>query len=70
MVIVSNLDVMESIVENNENLSWDGWSVVELTKSDKGSTSNRGVLVNNKWHLKKMFVPSRNGWEIPSKYMR
>lgn len=70
MISVNSLEKMETIVSKNSNLSWDGWDVVEMIKSDKAFTSKYGALKNNAWHLKKIFVVSRNGWEIPDKYVR
>lgn len=68
---VKSLKQMESIVSNNKKvLSWDGWSVVEMFPSEKGRTSINGAYINGKWHLKKVFAPSRTGWEIPNKYVR
>ena len=69
MISISSLEKMEAIVSKNSNLSWDGWDVVEMIKSDKAFTSKYGALKNNSWHLKKIFVVSRNGWEIPDKYV-
>lgn len=68
-MIVDKLEVMESIVSNNKKLSWDGWSVVEMTQSDKGRLSTTGAFVNGIWYIKKIFSPSRDGWDIPNKYI-
>jgi hypothetical protein len=70
MISVISLEKMEAIVSKNSSLSWDGWDVVEMIKSDKAFASKYGALKNNAWHLKKIFVVSRNGWEIPDKYVR
>ena len=70
MISVISLEKMEAIVSKNSNLSWDGWDVVEMVRSDKAFSSNQGALKNNAWHLKKIFVVSRTGWEIPDKYVR
>jgi len=70
MISISSLGKMEAIVSKNSNLSWDGWDVVEMVRSDKAFSSNQGALKNNAWHLKKIFVVSRTGWEIPDKYVR
>ena len=70
-MIVKSLNQMETIVKKNEKiLSWDGWSVVEMYPSDKGRTAVNGTYKNNKWYVKKLFIPSRLGWEIPNKYVR
>ena len=67
---IKSLDQMEIIVEKNPILSWDGWNVVEMYVSDKGATSKFGAYKNGKWHLKKVFTPSQNGWDIPDKYVK
>jgi hypothetical protein len=67
---IKSLDQMETIVEKNSILSWDGWNVVEMYVSDKGATSKFGAYKNGKWHLKKVFTPSQNGWDIPDKYVK
>lgn len=70
MISISSLEKMEAIVSKNSSLSWSGWDVVEMIKSDKAFTSKYGALKNNAWYLKKIFVVSRSGWEIPDKYVR
>lgn len=59
---------MEEIVSKSSALFWDGWTVIERTKSDKARTSKYGACVNGTWYMQKSFVPNRNGWNIPSKY--
>lgn len=70
MTIISSLDVMESIVTNNRQLSWDGWTVVETFPSEKAYFSKFGIYKNNKWQMRKIFTPSDKGWEIPEKYVK
>lgn len=69
MKIINSLEAMESIVKNHRQLSWDGWTVVETFPSEKGYYSKFGVYKNNKWHIKKEFIPSSQGWELPDKYV-
>jgi hypothetical protein len=68
-MIVDKLEVMESIIADNKKLSWDGWDVIEMTQSDKGRLSTTGAFVNGAWYIKKIFSPSRDGWNIPTKYV-
>jgi hypothetical protein len=70
MKLINSLDVMESIVNDNKQLSWDGWTVVETFPSEKAYFSKFGIYKNNKWQMKKEFVPSNSGWEIPDKYVK
>ena len=69
MTTVIDLDIMEQIVSNNKFLSWDGWTVVETVPSEKAFYSKFGVYKNSKWQMKKEFIPSIKGWEIPDKYV-
>ena len=69
MTTVVDLKIMEQIVSNNKFLSWDGWTVVETVPSEKAFYSKFGVYKNSKWQMKKEFIPSIKGWEIPDKYV-
>lgn len=69
MKTITSLETMESIVNKNKQLSWDGWTVVEIIPSEKAYSSKFGIYKNKKWQIKKEFVPSNKGWEIPDKYV-
>ena len=69
MKLINSLETMESIVNKNRQLSWDGWTVVETFPSEKAYFSKFGIYKNNKWQMKKEFIPSKLGWEIPDKYV-
>ncbi len=69
MKIIKSLETMESIVDKYKQLSWDGWTVVETFPSEKGYYSKFGIYKNNKWQMKKEFIPSSQGWAIPDKYV-
>jgi hypothetical protein len=66
---IKSLEQMESIVNKNNSLHWDGWTVVNSQLSDKGRTSKFGAYVKGKWHLQTRFTPSKNGWDIPDKFV-
>jgi hypothetical protein len=68
-MIIDNLEQMESIVSNNKDLYWDGWSVVNRYRSDKAKTSKYGVYFKNNWYMSRRFVPNRNGWDIPERFV-
>ena len=57
MKIVNSLSTMESIVNKHRQLSWNGWTVVETFPSEKAYYSKFGVYKNNKWQMKKEFIP-------------
>jgi hypothetical protein len=70
MMIVKSLEEMEAIVEKNEELSWDGWTVIENRTKDNGAMSKDGAYVDGKWIIQKRYDASAKGWEIPNKLVR
>jgi hypothetical protein len=68
-MLINSLKKMETIVENNKALSWDGWTVVESFK-ENGAVSKDGALVNGRWIVQKRYEANSNGWEIPDKFVR
>jgi len=66
---ISSLKQMETIVENNESLTWDGWDVVEVRKSPTAWMKPNGVYVNGGWGLKKSYNLEYDGWVVPSKFV-
>jgi hypothetical protein len=67
---IKSLEKMEKIVSQNRSLSWSGWDVVHAYPSDNGRTSKFGAYINNKWHITRKFLVSRDGWDIPDKFIR
>lgn len=67
-MIISNLEKMEKIVSSNANLSWVGWDVLDLKRSESGRTAVNGIRVNGLWYLKKVYPVTRSGWDIPNRY--
>jgi hypothetical protein len=67
-MIVKDLEQMETIVNANKTLFWDGWTVVNSYPSEKGRTLKSGALVNSKWHVQTRYEPNQDGWNIPSKF--
>lgn len=69
-MLINSLEEMETIVENNKSLSWDGWNVLERTKSPTAWTDKAGVFINNVWYIQKRYELNENGWDLPSKFVR
>jgi hypothetical protein len=69
-MLISSLEKMEQIVLKNKSLSWEGWNVVELTKSNSGMFKPDGAFVNGSWYIKNIFSVDRDGWRIPNKFVR
>lgn len=66
-MIIKDLEEMETLVSQNKKLAWDGWDVLQITKTDKGRTHINGKLINNDWYIVKRFAPNRDGWVIPDR---
>ena len=69
-MLINSLEEMETIVESNKSLSWDGWTVLERTKSPTAWSDKAGVFINKVWHIQKRYDLTEDGWEIPSKFVR
>jgi hypothetical protein len=67
---IKSLEKMESIVASNKSLLWDGWTVINRWPSESAKTSKDGVFSNGKWYLQKIFPVTKNGWDIPDKFVR
>jgi hypothetical protein len=64
---VNSLELMESIVDNNESLSWEGWTVIESNLKKNGMLSADGAFVNGEWIVQKRYEPEADGWTIPNR---
>lgn len=66
---INSLEVMETVVENNKALEWDGWNVREVTPSPTGWTKQNGLFRNGQWNIQKYYNLKFDGWDIPSKFV-
>jgi len=69
-MLIKSLEEMEAIVENNDSLSWDGWTVVELVKSPMAWTKPNAKFVKHEWHTANRFDVGESGWSIPAKLVK
>ena len=65
-MLIQSLEKMETIVENNKFLSWDGWTVVELKKSAMAWMKPNAKFINNEWYIANRFDANTDGWNIPA----
>lgn len=66
-MIINSLETMETIVENNKSLSWDGWDVLESKIDPTGWMKKDGAFVNGKWNIQKRYSLTEEGWAVPNK---
>ena len=69
-MLINSLEKMEEIVQKSDNLSWDGWTVLENKSNENGMMSKDGAFVDGKWIVQKRYEATASGWEIPSKFVR
>lgn len=67
MKTLSDLADAEIIVNNNPNLSWDGWNIIHLAQDDYAEFLPEGVFNNEtlQWYKKTVYPCTETGWEIP-----
>lgn len=66
---INSLEQMESIVENNSSLEWDGWTVKEVTPSPTGWMKPNGMFRDGSWNIQKRYNIKFDGWDIPSRFV-
>lgn len=64
-MLINDLNLMEKIVQNNSQLSWDGWNVVRHIKSSNAEFSSDGAILHGQWYKRKIFPITEKGWYIP-----
>lgn len=66
---IKSLEQMEQIVKSNNNLFWDGWSIISRYRSEKAKTSKYGAYIDGNWYMTRKFIPGKNGWDIPESFV-
>jgi len=69
-MVTIDYETAHKIVESNNNLSWDGWKIVDFKKDFKAEFSVNGVRLNNTWGFCRVYDVDRNGWKVPVKYVK
>lgn len=69
-MLIKSLEQMETIVENNKSLSWDGWTVVESSPFKTAWMQPNAIFKNGKWFVTNRFEAGKDGWNIPSKLVK
>ena len=67
---ISDLHKMESIVEGNPSLKWDGWNVVFLEEDKDANLKKNAAFVYSKWHKRIVFENNGGVWDIPDSILR
>ena len=68
-MLISNLEKMESVINTNPNLSWDGWNVVHTKQSNDAIYKTNGAFINGSWYIKTVYSPGRDGWNIKNNHL-
>lgn len=68
-MLIKDLNKMEKIVNSNSNLSWSGWDVIHLEKSNTAMFKTNGYFLNGSWYIKTSYSPNRDGWNIKQKHL-
>ena len=67
---ITSLDAMETIVENNKSLFWNGWNVEERTVNPMAWTKPEAKFIRNTWYSVKTYLLTDSGWDIPTKFVK
>ena len=56
---------MESIVNGNPSLKWEGWNVVFLEEDKDANLKKNAAFIDSKWHKRIVFENNGGVWDIP-----
>jgi hypothetical protein len=70
IMLIKSLEKMETIVDNNKFLSWDGWTVIELRKSAMAWMKPNAKFINNEWYTANRFDANADGWNVPASLVK
>jgi len=63
------LEQAEKLVENYDNLFWDGWDLVVVNPKINGYTKVSGIFFEGKWCVRKVIKADVQGlYEVPQRY--
>lgn len=69
-MLITNYEYADKIVNENNNLVWNGWDIIEVTPSHNAEFNKNGKIVNGKWSFVKTYPVTESGWEVPKKYVK
>lgn len=65
-----NYDNAHKIVDNNKNLLWNGWDIVEFRKNPEAIYNKNAMFINGTWCSVNIYKPGKDGWKVPEKYVK
>lgn len=69
--MILDYDKAHRVVKKNNNLYWDGWSIVSFKRDPNGMFKKNGIYRDGYWCIHEVFKVKDNGtWEIPDRYVR
>lgn len=69
-MVINSLDQMESIVERDPYLAWDGWDVLWYKPFPAGFLKKDGAFYNGAWTRLTRITPTREGWVLPKPLLK
>jgi hypothetical protein len=69
-MLIKSLEEMQTIVENNKTLAWDGWNVIQLKASPLADMQINAKFINGKWYETTNIELSEKGWDVPNKLVQ
>lgn len=70
-MIVKTVTEMDTLIERNPRLSWDGWNVVHSVPDEYGEFVREGMFnkAENRWYIQRIIPPGPGGWDIPDRLL-
>ena len=69
-LVYVDYNTAHEIVNNNRNLYWDGWDIIEWRKDPDACFNKYGMFRNGSWGKARRITVSNDGtWKVSSKYV-
>lgn len=63
--VIRDLDVMEQIVAERNDLSWDGWDIIHYKSKPVSFMNPKAVFKNGEWRVSVRYPVESYGWRVP-----
>ena len=63
---IRSLEKMEEIVRNRDDLSWDGWDVLQVKPKGTAYMKKDAAYIGGRWNQVRRYTPGYDGYKVPS----
>ena len=66
---IRSLEKMEEIVRNRDDLSWDGWDVLQAKPKGTAYMKKDAAYIDGCWQHVRRYSPDSEGYNVPTDWL-